>query len=449
MKNGPIVRSIIAYAIPVMLGSLIQVAFNAADLMVVGNLGDATALAAVGAVSPIVGLLVNSFVGLSAGVNAVLSRCLGYGDENRAKRIINTSVIFSFVFGFVLMAAVFLFSRPLLKLSGCEQEYFEQSVTYMNLYALGIPAIMVYNFAGAIIRTSGDTQRPFIYLVIAGVMNVALNFALCLVWENKAGAVALATTVSQLVGAVLCFIHLCRSKGICTFAIKNISFSFRELGTILKIGLPCSFNSMLFSLSNVQMNAAINSYGVNATAGNAAACNLETLSSSFCSGFITATVCFVGQNVGAGNPARVKKSIWACFAISTILAAISSLSIYLLRDYVLTLYIPDEPGAIAFAVSRMHHVLLLMPISAAMNVFVSALQAFGYSVIPTINSIMTVLVFRVIWLEWVYPRLEAIKSTIDNVYLCYSVSWVLTLIAHSVMFTIIYTRYRRGKLKQI
>ena len=449
ITGGPIIRSVITYSLPIMLGALIQVAFNAADLMVVGNLGDEASVAAVGAVTPIVGLLVTSFVGLSAGVNAVLARCVGEGDEERAKRIVSTALIFSVAFGILLMGGCVLFSKPLLIAVGCEKEYFSQSVAYMNIYCLGIPAIMLYNFASAVIRISGDTQRPFNYLVIAGVVNVLLNIVLCFVLEQKAAAVAAATTASQAIGALLCMIQLLRSQGYCSFSFKRMSFSVKELIAILKIGTPCAFNSMLFSLSNVQMNAAINSYGLSATAGNAAAANLETLVSSFTTGFNTATVSFVGQNVGAGNKKRVGQAILWCFVISVSLAFITSELIFLLRDYALALYLPDAADAVAVATLRMKRVLLIMPVAAAMNIFVSSLQAFGYSFIPMMNSIITVLVFRLIWLEFIYPPLEAIEHTIDNVYLCYTVSWILSLLAHATMFTVIYLRYRKGKVKKI
>lgn len=382
ITNGPVFKSVIAYAIPVILGALVQVAFNAADLMVVGQMGDAASIAAVGAVGPIVGLLVSSFVGLSAGVNAVLAIRIGKRENEKAKVVVSTSLIFAFVLGFAVTASCLGFAEPLLKASGCEDEYFAESMQYIKLYAIGIPALMLYNFAAAVIRTSGDTQRPFIYLVIAGIMNVALNFVLCLVLEQKAAAVALATTASQYTGAILSLVHLLKDKGICGFSFGCMRFSFRELKSILRIGIPCAFNSMLFSLSNVQMNAAINSYGVNATAGNAAAANLESIASSFTSGFGVAAVAFVGQNVGAGDKERVKKSIFSCVTAAFLVQLAVTLSVFLLRRYWLMLYLPNEPDAVAFAVSRMKHVLLLMPLSAFFNSLASSMQAFGYSFIP-------------------------------------------------------------------
>jgi len=319
----------------------------------------------------------------------------------------------------------------------------------MNLYAIGIPAIMVYNFASGVIRTSGDTQKPFIYLVIAGVVNVVLNYLLCLVFAQKAAAVALATTISQYVGAVLSFVYILRDKGACNFSFKNIRFSFGELKNILRFGIPSAFNTMLFALSNVQMNAAINSYGLYATAGNAAASTLESLSGSFTNGFSVATVAFVGQNVGAEKPKRVKLSILTCLIVAVSVQMVASLTIFALREQVLSLYIPDAPEAVRFAVSRMRHVLIFMPMATVANIFISSTKAFGYSIVPMLISIIAVLGFRVLWLEAIYPRLELIEHTIDNVYLCYTCSWILHFVGNTVAFLVIYHRYKKGKIVQI
>ena len=449
ITGGPILKTIIIFVIPIILGSLVQVAFNAADLIVVGNMGDEAAVASVGAVSPITALLVNSFIGFSVGINAVLARAIGQRDEKRSVKVVSTSVIFSLALGAILMIGCFMFSEPLLRVTNCSEECIGGAKLYMDIYAIGIPAILLYNFSGAVIRSTGDTVKPFLYLVISGIVNVALNVVLCFVLDNKVAAVAIATTASQFVGAVLTFVHLLRLEGVCKFDFKCISFSWQELSAIVKVGAPCAFNSALFSLSNVQMYSAINSYGTAATAGNAAAGNIETLIGAFTTGFNTATVPFVGQNVGANKQERVRRSIMWCLVLSGVISLVSSVTLYAFGEYALALYIPDSPDGIAFGLSRMKFVLLFYVVAAVYNIFVSALQAFGYSFIPMMNSIITVLGFRVLWLELIYPRLDAVKHTIDNVYMCYTISWTLSLIAHFTMFIIIYTRYRKGKVKSI
>lgn len=450
ITGGPLTRSIISFAVPIILGALVQVAFTAADLMIVGNMGSENDVGSVGAVTSIVSLLVSSFIGLAAGVNAVLARCIGQKDMARSQRVISTAVIFSFTFGIILTVSFLVFSEPLLEVTKCPEECIEGAVLYMKIYAVGIPAIMVYNFASAIIRTSGETQKPFLYLVISGVTNVVLNVVLCLVLPAKVAAVAAATTASQIISAVLSMNYLMKQSGACSFSLNRLSFSFSELWAIFRVGLPCAFNSALFSLSNVQMHAAINSYGAAATAGNAAATNVEQFVGAFSTGFNSAAVPFVGQNVGAGDRGRVKKTIGFCIIASALIALVISNAIYIFGEPVLALFGSDSPGAIEAGMSRMKHILLFYIIAAVMNIFSSALQAFGYSFATMINSIFTVFVFRIIWLEFIYPPLEAIEHTIDNVYLCYTFSWSLTFIAHLAVFLYVFLRYMKtGRVKSL
>jgi putative MATE family efflux protein len=449
ITGGPIVRSIIVYAIPIIIGTLVQVLFNAADVMIVGNMStpESNAVASVGATTPIINLLVNSFVGLSVGVGSVLARCLGQRNDARVRRVVNTAMIFALAIGIVIMTVFMLTSKEMLRIMKCPDGCFDGAVSYFNIYAIGIPAIMLYNFGAAIVRTQGDTERPFIYLTVAGVVNVILNVLLCLILENKVAAVAIATTVSQTLSCILILIHLFRLNGVCGLNIKKLSFSIRELWEMLKIGAPCALNSALFSISNLQIQTELNSFGENAIAGNTAAGNLEHVSNSISMGFVNATVPFVGQNAGAGNKERVKKSIVSCVSIAGSLALLSSAVIYLLGKPLISLFAPNNPEALAVGTSRMKYVLLSFFICITYNVLVSAMQAFGYSFIPMLNSIITVLGFRLVWMWFVYPVLDAANRTIDNLYLCYPISWTLSLLAHLTTFLIIYTRYRKGKIK--
>lgn len=446
---GPLFKSILTYAVPIMLGSFVQVLFNAADLAVVGNMADEISVASVGATSVIVSLLVTSFVGLSAGVSALLARCIGQNNKERVARVVSTSMIFSVFIGVFVMTLCLTLAEPILRMMDCPEECFDGAVLYLRIYALGLPALMVYNFGSSIIRTTGDSRKPFTYIVYAGLLNVGLNFLLCFILEQKVAAVAIATAASQLLGCVLILTHLFRLKGDCALRLRKMSFSFRELWIILKIGGPCAFNSALYSLSNLQMGAAINSYGAQAVAGNSAATTMETTVSSFCTGFQSSIVPFVGQNVGSGNKERVKKSILYCALVAVFIALTLSQIIFVFRYEILGIYLPDSDVAIDFGIERMKYVLLLMPVASLFNSFTSSMQAFGYSFIPMINSIMTVLAFRIFWLEFIYPPLEEVEHAISNVYMCYSFSWLLSLVAHATMFIIVYTRYLKGKIKQI
>ena len=243
ITGGPILKSIILYAIPVMIGSLIQVFFNAADLMIVGQMASEEVkdlvTASIGATSNIVNLLVNSFIGLSSGVSVLIARSLGLGDEKRAKKISSTAIITSLAIGIIAMTVCIIFSGDFLILTDCPRgDCFNMAQLYLDIYAIGVPFIMLYNFGSAIIRTTGDTQRPLYYIIVAGVLNVALNIVFCLVFEEKVAAVALATTISQIVSAICVIVHLFKMDSPCKLSFKHMRFDFSELGKILKIGFP-------------------------------------------------------------------------------------------------------------------------------------------------------------------------------------------------------------------
>lgn len=449
ITGGPIFKSILIYAIPIILGSFVQVAFNAVDLAVVGNMADETAVASVGATSVIITLLVTSFIGLSAGVSTVLARCLGQNDNERVPKIVSTAMVSSLVLSVFVAALCFSLSKPMLSLMGCPEKCFDGALVYLRIYILGIPALMIYNFGVSVIRTTGDSERPFVYIVLSGLLNVVLNLVLCLILEQKVAAVAIATVASQYLGAFLTLMHLSRIKGSCSFSFKNITFSFNELWSILKIGGPCAFNTALFSLSGIPMSSAINSYGVESVAGNSTANTLEGFASSFCAGFSSAVVPFVGQNVGSCNRDRVKKSILYCAILSVTVSLVLTQGIFLFRNQILGIYLPNNAIAVDVAIKRMKCVLLFYPMASLFAIFTSTTQALGYSSITMICNLCTDLVFRLVWLWFIYPVLDAKNRTIVNVYSCYTVSWFIAFVIHTTVFIIVYGRYLRGRVKKI
>ena len=450
VTGGPLYKSILKYAIPIMLASFVQGIFNAADLAVIGNMADEISVASVGATSTVVSLLVNSFVGLSVGVNALLARCIGKKDDARTSKVVNTAMLFSIALGVFVMLLCFIIAEPVLRLMDCPEDCFDGAVLYMRIYAFGLPALMIYNFGASIIRTTGDSQKPFTYIVLAGILNVVLNFILCLILSQKVAAVAIATVASQYLSCLLVLVYLHRLEGPCSFKFnRSLSFSGGELLRILKIGAPCAFQSSLFSLSNLQMGTALNSYGTEAIAGNSAACTMENAVSSFCTGFNAAIVPFVGQNLGSGNKQRVKKSILYCVITSIAIGLILSWGVFLFRYEILGVYLPSSEVAVEFGVERMKCVLLLYPFAAVFSACTNAMQAFGYSFIPMMNSILTILVFRLAWMQFIYPPLNEANRNILNLYICYSFSWTLNMIAQLTMFIIVYSRYKRGKLKEL
>ena len=449
ITEGPILKSIIVYALPVIIGTLVQVLFNAADLIVLGNMAKGTpAVASVGATSTTVSLLVTSFVGLSAGVSVILARCLGAKDEARAKKVVNTAMITSVAVGILLAILFILVSKSFLEITNCPEECFDGAVVYLNIYALGIPAIMIYNFGASIIRTSGDTNSPLIYLIIAGATNLVLNIILCFILKEKVAAVAIATTASQVVSAVLVMIHLFRLDGPCKFSLKGLSFSPRDCLQIFAIGLPIAFSNSLFSISNMQIQREVNLYGAAATEGAAVATSIESVISSLTGGFNAAVVPFVGQNIGANKPDRVKKSILTSALLAFFSGLVIGVILYLLSDFILMAYIPSNPAAAEIAKIKLFYVMLPFCITGLYGAIGSAMQAFGYSLVQTLNSIAAVLVFRLAWVWWIYPKIN-VPRNISNLYVSYPISWTLCLIAHSIAFFFIYRGYKKGKVKKI
>ena len=312
ITSSPIRQTMITYTLPIIFASLIQVLFNAADLAVLGwfdNSADSSAIGAVGATGAIISLLVNSAIGLSGGTNILLARSIGAGDIPRSRRIVNTSLVLALVGGIIVGTVGIISAGWFLTSTECPANCYDGALTYLYLYFGAAPAVLIYSFGAAIIRVSGDSQRPLYYMLYAGVINVVMNFILCLILDNKVAAVGIATLSSQVVGAVLVVIHLMRIDGPCSLKIRELSFSFPEFKKIMATGLPGAFNGALYSISNLQIQSAINSFGSSAVAGNSASAQIEGLASSCTNAFGTAALTFVGQNIGAGKQERVKQSI--------------------------------------------------------------------------------------------------------------------------------------------
>ena len=455
ITKAPIRPAIIKYAIPIIVASLIQVLFNAADLAVLGwfdNTPDSSAIGAVGATGAIISLLVNSAIGLSNGTNILLARSIGADDIPRSRSIINTSLILALVGGIVMGAVGMVSAKWFLICTDCPSNCFSGALTYLYLYYAAAPAVLIYSFGAAIIRVSGDSQRPLYYMIYAGALNVVLNFILCVILSNKVAAVGIATLASQMLGAILVIIHLLRIDGPCKLKLGELSFSLNEFKKIMSTGLPSAFNNALYSISNLQIQSAINSFGSSAVAGNSASAQLEGLASSCTGAFGTTALTFVGQNIGARKEERVKQSIRYSMILSVSITMTISIFALLFRVPLLKLFLPADNLAVRFAQVRMFSLFTIFWMAAANNILSSSIQAFGYPSASMLNSIGTVLLFRIFWMNIIYPNLPLSDdpvSNIFNLYSCYMVSWTLSFIVCIVMFFIIYRRYKRGELKAL
>lgn len=443
--KGSILPLIIVYATPLIISTLIQSLFNAVDIAVLSNMANAHAVASVGATTSIIHLILHTFVGLAAGAKLILARQIGMQDAESIHKTVSTSLITAVFVGIIVAIVGVIYAPDFLRLTKCPAECFDGAVLYTRIYLGAAPAILIYNFGSSIITAAGDTQRPLYYILAGGVLNAVLNIVLCLILPEKVMAVAIATASSQVLGSVLVILRLCKMDGDCKLDLKSIRFSWSAFGKLIRYGAPIAFNSALYPLANLQIQSAINSFGVAATAGCSAATTIESVPSAFVTSFGTTASVFVGQNLGANKPDRVKKSFALCILLGVVTAGIIGSALYLSGEFWLALLVDRDPDAISYGMIRMFYLCLFYFIVGANNSMTNTIQAYGYSSFTAILSIFSVLIFRIIWMHFVYPHFE----TFDNLMLCFLVSWILVLAANIIALTIIMIRYKKGIFKKI
>lgn len=443
--RGAMVPQIILFAIPLILTTLIQTLFNAVDIAILGNMADTRAVAAVGATTTIVHLIIDAFVGISSGAKIVLSRLVGKNDEEELHRTIDTSIILAIGFGIIISITGIVFSPFFMRWVDCPTECFDDAVIYLRIYLASAPAILLYNYGSAVMTSAGDTRRPLYFAVASGLLNVILNIVLCFVLPNKVVAVAIATAASQVLSAVLVMIRLCHLDGIMRVRIRRIRFHFKSCIQLLRFGIPLSLQTLIYPLANLQIASAINSHGVACMAGNSAASTVEQMTAAFRNAFTASTATFIGQNLGAGKPDRVRKSLWYNLGLALLINTAVSLAVLFTNEYWIHIFLKDDLSAVEYALTRNDMLMVALPFAVVNAVLGAAIQAFGYPICSTINSVVWVLGFRAVWMEFVYPP----HPTYANLILCFAVSWGFTMICNIVIFSIVYMRYKKGKYKKI
>ena len=443
--KGAILPLIITYVTPLIISTLIQSLFNAVDVAVLSNMANSYAVASVGATTSIIHLILHSFVGFASGSKLILARQIGMNDSESIRKTVNTALITAVGIGLVVAVFGFIFAPDFLRLTNCPAECFDGAVIYTRVYLLGAPAILLYNFGSSIITAAGDTQRPLYYIMVGGVLNVLLNIILCLTLSEKVMAVAIATLAAQVLGAVLVISRLCKMDGNCKLVPKSLRFSWSAFGKLIRYGSPLALSNALYPLANLQIQSAVNSFGVAATAGSSAASTIESIPSAFVTAFGSTSSVFVGQNLGANKPERVRKSFYLCLIFGVVTSAIIGLALYLSGEFWLALLVDRDADAIAFGMIRMFYLSIFYFVAGANNSLSNTIQAYGYTSFSAIVSVFGVLIFRAIWMEFVYPYFE----TFDNLMLCFLVSWLTVLAANVIALAVIMTRYRKGIFKKI
>lgn len=446
MLNGNLFSSIIRFSIPLLFVGLIQNLFSAVDIMVLGFMADTNAVAAVGATSTLIHLLVNIALGISSGSKIVLSRLMGEGEEEKTRETVYTSMMTALGLGILLTVLGVSLSPLFLRIVKCPAEIFDDALAYLRIYFLSSPAIMLYNFGSNVIQVDGDSQRPLYYMIVSGLLNVALNFVLCMIMSEKVAAVAIATAASQVLGAALVMARLLRMDGPCRFRIRGGRWNTKLFCKLISNGLPIGLSHSLYSIANLQIQSNINVLGPAAIAGNSAMTSIDNIEASIVSTPWSASAgVFVGKNVGANNRKRVKLSVLYCLSITTVLSIVlSALCVTFSRPLVF-LFVDDEQ-ALMYAQIRMLYTTLPYAIAAANGVLSNTIQAFGYSMLSTANSIVSVLLFRVFWMQVIFPQ----NPTFHMLMLCFLVSWCLVLTVNIISFIYLYFfRFAKGKIKKI
>ena len=441
MLEGSLLSNIILYTIPIILTSLLQLLFNAADLVVVGRYCGELSVAAVGNCGSITNLIVNLFIGLSVGTGVTVAHALGANKSETVHRLIHTALPTAIVSGLIVTVIGVGFAKMFLQLMNTPDTVLPLSTIYMRIYFAGAVFIMVYNFCASILRAAGDTKSPLIYLSIAGVINVVLNIIFVTLFKMNVAGVALATTISQGVSAVLVVRALMLRTDACKLMLSKMRFYKRQLFDILKIGLPAGLQGSLFSISNVIIQSSINSFGDILMSGNAAAANIEGFIYVVLNAFHQSALNFVGRNMGAQKYKRISKILWICLASVIVAGLTVSIIAYLLGPTLLSIYIPDSAEAVKWGMVRLQYICLPYFLLGLMDVSTGALRGMGASISPMLISVLGICGIRIAWIYTIFQIPQ--YHTPQCLYFSYIVSWTATFICQIIAFFIIYRKHTK------
>lgn len=441
MLSGPLAWPLITYAVPIMLTSVLQLLFNAADLVVVGAYCGSFSVAAVGATGAITNLIVNLFIGLSVGTGVAVAHGIGSREWDQVRNTVHTAVPMALVSGLFLTVLGVGLSRRILRAMGTPEEVLGLAATYMEIYFLGITAHMLYNFCASMVRAAGDTKSPLVILTAAGVVNVGLNILFVRYLGRNVDGVALATVLSETGAAIAIVILMVRRTDNCRLELRKLRFHKEPLKKMLRIGIPAGIQSCMFSLSNVLLQSAVNSFGAVAVSGNAAVANLEGFMYVIENSFHQTAVNFVGQNCGALQFRRVKKVTGLCMLYAAVAGILFGGLMCLFGPQLLSLYITDSPEAIAIGISRMLVDVAPYFLFGLQDVVTGALRGIGASFVSMILTVLGICGIRVLWIYTVFQIPRFHSQTV--LYVSYPLSWIVTLIIQLTAFYVIFRRLQK------
>ncbi len=455
MTEGNLFKKIIIFAIPIILSGLLQLFYNAADLIICDQFGTtANSTAAISATNSLINLIVNLFLGLSVGANVLMARCIGAKNMEKGQRVVYTSMIFSLFFGIVIGIFGFFFSKYFLSWMGTPDEVIDLSTEYLKIYFIGVPFTMIYNFGASLFRAKGDSLFPFLFLAFAGIFNVGFNLLFVFLHLDVVG-VAFATIIAQGISAILIIFWLFKSKEVFHFNIKEIRFYKKEALEIVRIGLPAGIQSALFSISNVLIQSSVNSLGTYVLSGNGAAQSLEGFMYTAMNGCAQAAIAFVAANYGASKIDNIKKTLLYTYIWVLIMNLLTGSIIFLAREPLLGLYLssvgenlnPSDRAlvydiAMEAATRRLITITVTYFLCGMMDTTAYSIRGMGNSVVPMVVSLIGACAFRIFWIYVFFP-MENLHS-IFGLALSYPISWALTLSALIVVYIIWFRKIKNS-----
>ena len=439
LTEGPILKKFIWFAIPVVLTNLIQQLYNSADVMIVGKFAGETALAAVGSTASLTNLIVNLFVGFAVGSNVLCARCYGGQDKNGLSRALHTSILWGLILGFPLAIIGWFSSGFFLKLMGTPSDVIDKATLYMQIYFLGSPASMVYNYGAAVLRSVGDTKRPLYILTASGIINIVLNVLCVVVFKMDVVGVAIGTVASQLISAIAVSAIFMKSNSELKLSLKKLCIHKKELKQIAAVGIPAGINGAMFSLSNVILQSAVNSFGSTVMAANSAATNYTSFEYILVMGGEQACTSFVGQNVGARKIERIGRIVKVALIMTGIACIIYSAVVGLFGDFFLKLF-TNEPDVVKYGMVYLRVVIIPYVIIVPSVVLGGALRGMGYAVWQMVISLVFICLVRVLWVAFILP----LNNVYEMVFVSYPISWLSAGIAASIVFWIAQRKLLKG-----
>lgn len=425
MCNGPLLGKILVFSIPLMLSGILQLLFNAADIIVVGRFAGSTALAAVGSTASLINLMINVFVGLSVGVNVLAARYYGAQKEKDIQDTVHTAIMMAILSGLFLVVLGESASKPMLTLMGTPDDVLDQAALYLRIYFFGMPVLMIYNFGAALLRAVGDTRRPLYFLFAAGAVNVMLNLFFVIQLGMGVDGVAWATVISECVSAGLIIRSLMKENGAMKLHLTKLRIVSGKLTQIVRVGLPAGMQGAIFSISNVLIQSSVNSFGSIAMAGNTASSNIEGFVYTAMNAVYQSNLSFTSQNVGGKKFSRLNKILFVCLGVVTATGMILGFGAIAGAGGLLSIYSSD-PEVISYGMKRLVLICSTYFICGWMDTVVGSLRGMGYSMLPMVVSLTGACLFRIIWIFTVFARFHSLTV----LYISYPISWIITTAAH-------------------